>query len=258
MDWVDLDANESGGCFIMSYGESGKGQTVSTLKSAPRRVMCAYTEPRDVRRTCKGNVDLGEMVGEKKAFKIGNPTGFRDLKSFINEGAEILAANYKTFIVDTIDFFMNVELLGAIKKETFKDGTFKSDRELANELRTDPQGYAGLSSQMIEFCKTCKAMTARGMVVIFLAHETENPKWNMELKLGPSFAGKEFGKNFKGFFDLIGYVESRYDDDGKKIFPPLISFDEGNDRGYLAKWSGPRLDSYTMPLDWAEILKKGG
>jgi len=40
----------------------------------------------------------------------------------------------------------------------------------------------------------------------------------------------------KGFFDFIGMLESRYDDEGLVIYPPVVSCDD--DGAYLSKWTG--------------------
>jgi hypothetical protein len=72
--------------------------------------------------------------------------------------------------------------------------------------------------------------------VHWTARDQDNPKWNLELSCGPALAGKEFPRDMKGFFDFIGMVESRVDDSGHIVYPPVVSCDDNG--AYLSKWTG--------------------
>jgi len=59
----------------------------------------------------------------------------------------------------------------------------------------------------------------------------------------------------KGFFDFIGMLESRYDEHGSVIYPPLVSCDDNG--AYLSKWTGikPPGGVIRKPFNVAKMLE---
>jgi hypothetical protein len=85
----------------------------------------------------------------------------------------------------------------------------------------------------------------------------QNPSWGRHYDFAPLLKGKEYGKDFEGMFDLIGYVTTRTErkgdaDDRDIVFPPGISF-ESPDGSFMAKWTGVG-DKKKMKMNWAKIL----
>ena len=121
-------AQSSNRAFCMVYAPTGVGKTVSTLMSVPRKTMYLQLEPRPVERACGGMVDLKEV-------DIGNPTDFLDLFEHLTDNYEDIIKNYKSIVVDSFSFLMNVTLLGDIEEETGeKSASFDSLKETISDL----------------------------------------------------------------------------------------------------------------------------
>ena len=76
--------------------------------------------------------------------------------------------------------------------------------------------------------------------MILLARLDQNPSWARHYEFAPLLKGKEYGKDFEGMFDLIGFVRPREEvKDGKRVvlMPPGVSF-ESDDGTFMAKWTG--------------------
>jgi hypothetical protein len=72
------------------------------------------------------------------------------------------------------------------------------------------------------------------------------------LAAAPALKGREYPVNMPGFFDLIGLVEPRVDDEGNVLYPPRVRFQSPDD-SFVAKWTG--VGSRTQgPLDISKIL----
>lgn len=241
-------AETSNRAFVMVYGPTGVGKTLSTLQSVPRGTLYLQLEPRPVERACGGMVDLSEV-------DIGKPEDFLDLYQYLVDNYDEIVKKYKSVVVDSFSFLMNVTLLGDIEAETGEAQVFdKKNRPLVNLGRTDITGYGSLSSLMKRLCKVLGRISAEGLVVVVTALDVENPKWNRELSVAPALAGKEFPRDMPGYFDLIGRAETRVDKDNNVVFPPKIYFRSTEDNAFLAKWSGPELDKPALLLDWTKIL----
>ena len=60
-----------------------------------------------------------------------------------------------------------------------------------------------------------------------------------------------------GYFDLIGRVETRRDENGNVIYPPYVHF-RSDDESFIAKWTGPPIEQSFTVLDWMKILDYKG
>ncbi|MEN6422369.1 MAG: hypothetical protein ABFD76_10530, partial [Smithella sp.] len=80
------------------------------------------------------------------------------------------------------------------------------------------------------------------------------PKWDRSLSCAPALAGKEFPRDMKGYFDFIGLVESRFDNDGVVIYPPVVSCDD--DGSFVSKWTGikPNGGVIQKPFDVTKMF----
>jgi hypothetical protein len=90
------------------------------------------------------------------------------------------------------------------------------------------------------------------MVVVVASLAKTQPKWDREISVGPNLKGREFPLDMPGSFDIIGWVQTRKNGEGKVVYPPLVSFREGE--GYLAKFCGIRKGRLQGPLDIGKIL----
>jgi len=245
--WRDPQQKNRALCLI--YGPTGVGKTVSCLKTAPKPCVYYECEQRPVEQTCEGNVDLTQ------GFRLGHISTFEDLLDDITENREEIVANSKSVIVDSYTYLMNTTLLGQIQRETGKAGVFeKSGRELVNLGRTDMAGYGALSALMKQVSAALGNLASDGLVVIITALERDDPKWNRDLSAGPNLAGRAFGDDMPGFFDLIGRVQTHRNEAGKVVFPPEVYFQSDETNSFCAKWSGPMLDKPYLPLNWETIL----
>lgn len=239
------------------YGEPGVGKTVSTLLTAPKPIIYYEIDPKPVERTIWGLSDL-------KDVEIRHPESFMDIFTEFQENAEeIIKSGAKTIVIDPLSHLINVILLGEIEDESFRAGVFGDKgnlRPLVSMGRTDLAGYGSLASLAKRFCDSFRKFVSEGISVICIALLQENPKWNKDLIAAPAFTGREFPRDFPAYFDLIGLVETRYNEKGEIVYPPLVRFE--SDGNFLAKWSGPRKGPLSGPLDWSKILRfpenKGG
>ncbi len=266
MKWLDDKEDLGSGAFVLGYGGPGFGKTLSTLLTCPLPALYLGNEPRNLLRTCKGNLDLNKKTKvdgkEVNAYKVGYPDNFEDAKDFLTDNSDaIIEKGYKTVILDGVTHLMSVSLVGELKEEASAAGIFDNNkRKLANKGRGDMVIYGTIAKLMKDITAVAGKLTQSGLLMVFITLQQANPKWGRDdlLEAGPSFAGQEYGKDAPGFFDLIGRVEARTDEKtGKAIYPPLIHFGPPKS-DFLSKWTGPPIESHVMPLNWTEILKKGG
>src|SRR5208337_195520 len=85
-------------------------------------------------------------------------------------------------------------------------GIVKRTDTIADRFRIEMQDWGGLSSAMSRITSTLVNFTVYDIDVIATAHETENPKYNHALEVGPSFQGKKgYVEIFSGFWGFIGW-----------------------------------------------------
>ena len=232
--------------FALIYGETGVGKTVSTLMTAPRPILYFECEPRPVERTAEG-IDMTDI-------KIAHPENFFDLFDFVSENQKKIAEKYKTVFIDSLSFLMNVTLLGEIEEESAKAEVFNTEkRPIVSLGRTDWAGYGALGSLMKRLCALLGKTAVEGSIVICSALLDDRPKWNRELSAAPAFAGKDFPRDMPSYFDIIGLVEERKNEQGEVIYPPIIRVK--SDGSFLAKWTGKPLKGSYGVLDWKKILE---
>ena len=244
-------ASPTNRAFAMLYGDTGTGKTVSTLLSCPRPALYLETEERPVERCTQGVVDM-------EGVTIAHPENYIDLYQYLTENFNSISTDYKTVFIDSFTFLMNVTLLGEIEEETGRAEVFdKKKRPLVDMGRTDQTGYGSMSSLMKRLCRILGRIATQGCLVVCTALQADMPKWNRELSAAPALAGREFPRDMAAYFDLIGRVETRKDEDGNVIYPPRVYF-RSDDSDFLAKWSGPPIEQSFTILDWEKILAYKG
>jgi hypothetical protein len=237
---------ERKGKLILIYGETGVGKTVSSLQTLPEPILWIFTEPRDPYSPI-------EATGkEVRLEKILVPESFDDLTEFFEEEVKKDKLPYNSLLFDSLSYYMNVSLSLSVEDETFEAKVFKGKRYLVDMTRKDEAAFGALSSLMKRICRYLGLIAQKGVNVIATALLQENPKWNRDLAAAPAFIGRDFPVNFPSYFDSIGLVERRLDQNGNAIYPPLVRF-EGE--GFVCKWSGKRPPKLSGPLDFSKILK---
>ena len=222
---------KTNGYHCLYYGKSGVGKTATILQTAEDPIFYLMAEGRSIDST------LAVIERPDLRLKIGYYSGWDDLlETMFNPS---IFSKCKSIFGDSMTHIMNVHLPDEILEENFeardKD---KSTKELTNRVKGTPEMYGALSKQMSRLMTACQNLCLAGYDVIWSARDMDNPKWNMELSCGPALSGKEFPRDMKGFFDIIGMVEStnEYKEDGSMIYPPLVSCDDNG--AYLSKWTG--------------------
>jgi hypothetical protein len=254
VEFRDFAGDETGMPFALIYSEPGVGKTLSTIKSAPTKQLYIQGEKRNVKRTLLDNVDMKWLEQNVKRMLV---TDFMGLLDFLQnpENQEKIIERYKTIIVDGITYLMNNLLLSQIEEETAEAEIFDvKSRPMVNLARTDRTGYGSLAGLMKRLCDALGYIASRDVFVCLIAQLDDVVRWNVDLQAAPAFAGKEFPRDMKAYFDLIGIVIKRYDDEGRVVFPPTIRFYSTQDENYMAKWTGPNVRNPGGPLDWSKIL----
>jgi hypothetical protein len=147
-------------------------------------------------------------------------------------------SKYQSIIIDSISHLIAINLAIEIKDEGYAamDDKKKAEKSLTFQAKMSQEGYGTLADQMLRFTNTIALLAQHGKTVICLARLEQNPKFNRSLSAGPTLKGLEYAKHMPGFFDFIGYCESRLDENGNVVYPPLVSFEPNG--SYMAKWNG--------------------
>lgn len=216
------------GNMILIYGDSGVGKGATTIQTAEDPIFWIISE--------RGQVDLTIKAINRPdvRLRVGYYTGWEDLLTTLYEPKWF--NQIKTVVFDSITHVMNIHLADEIMAENY-DAADKSkiEKDLSARAKMSLEGFGVMSKQMNRLMKGFELLTKRGIDVICTARSQENPKWDRSLAAAPALAGKEFSRDFKGFWDFIGYLQPNVQD-GKIIYPPLISCED--DGSYLSKWTG--------------------
>lgn len=246
MQIIAKDKLQKTGKLILIYGPTGVGKTTSILQSAPDPIIDIITEPR--------NPTPSLEAAERSDLDIDfiRYTKWLDLMEFLNKRE--MTERYKTIMIDSLTYLMNVSLSAEIEDEAFEARTEieKRKKPLVNQAKMSMEGYGGLSSQMFRLMRILGQLSQEGKIVICTALLDERPKWDRELAAAPALKGREFPTNMPGFFDLIGLVEAR-SKDGEVAYPPIVNF-EAPDDSFLAKYTG-KGGKRKGPLNFMKILK---
>lgn len=242
------------GRMALVYGETGSGKTTSILSSAPDPILYVATEPRPLKPSldAAGRPELDIDVAEY--------TTWSELIEFIAKPQN--TQRYKTIVVDGFSHLMAVGLSTEIEDEAFESRTLdeRTKKPLVSQVKMSLEGFGGLASHMFRLTAALGRLAQRqGKIVIVTALLQENPKWNRELAAAPALKGREFPANMPGFFDLIGLVQTRTDQDGNILYPPLVKF-ESPDGSFVAKFTGVKKPGSKAwgPLDFGKILNLNG
>jgi len=223
-------SSEQSGNFCLWYGKSGCGKSSTLLQTATDPIFWLIAE--------RGQVDLTIKAIQRPdiKLKVGYYEGWDDLLATVYNLDNF--QKIKSVVFDGLTHVMNIHLADEIMAENYDamDDKKKGEKDLTTRVKMSQEGYGSMSKQMGRLMKGFENLTKAGIDVHCTARDDNQPKWNRELTCAPALAGKEFPRDMKGFFDFIGLVESRTDDTGKIIYPPVVSCDDTGD--YLSKWTG--------------------
>lgn len=255
---------QSKGRMILEYGATAVGKTVTTLLTAPAPILLIQAENRNLEPTLQCIEKFRpELLSNKNWFDVAVYENFIDTMDFLNLHEDEISPK-RTIIVDSLTDLMAIKLSQEIQDETYdaKTEEDKKKKQLISQAKLTLEGYGGVAAQTIRFTDTIARYAQNGKYVILLARLDQNPSWGRHYEFAPLLKGKEYGKDFEGMFDLIGYVTTRteaimdvdgHDTGNERVsFPPGISF-ESPDGSFMAKWTGVG-DVKKFKMNWARIL----
>jgi len=218
------------GNFCLWYGDSGVGKTATPLQTMEDPVMWIIAE--------RGQVDLTIKAIQRPDIRLmtAHYEGWDDLLAFIYNVDNF--KKIKSVHFDSLTHIMGIHLADEILEENYESMAKDKDvdKALTMRVKMSQEGFGTMSKQMVRLMLGFEQLTIAGIDVHLTARTQENPKWNRELACAPALAGREFGKDMKGFFDFIGLVETRVDESGQVVYPPYVSCDDNG--SYLSKWTG--------------------
>ena len=238
------------GKMIMLYGETGSGKSTTCLGSLPEPILNIYTEDRDPYTSIEG-------LGREIDFDPIAPDKYDDFIKYLYDVLSDVKAGkckYKSIMVDSLSYYMNIKLYGEMVDEAKDAGTFNiASRPLVNSVRADQPLYGGLAENMQRLIQPLKKIGQAGLIVVTLAYLDENPKWDRALSAAPSFIGKAWNTNYQQHYDVIGKLSNNIDKDGQIQYPPIITV-RSNDDSFVAKWTGKHIQYNSYPLDFKKML----
>jgi len=235
----------SHGKLICLYGESGTGKSVSTLQSSPKPILWVVTEPRDL-------LEPIEAAGIKDSdVDIAIYDKWNELVEYLSKAENM--RKYNTVFLDSLTYLMNISLAEEIGDESFEARTKREriDKPIASQTKLTMENRGVINNCVFRTLKALGQLSQLGKLVVVSCLLSENPKWNRELAAAPALSGKEVPISFAAFFDLIGLVQARADENGKIIYPPLVTFE--SDGSFVAKYSGIGKKR-RGPLNFEKIL----
>jgi hypothetical protein len=251
----------SDGRMCMAYGETNVGKSVTTLLTAPDPIFLIWCENRGLAPTLKA---VYAQRPDLRLYTVQYTTFFETM-DFLNRGHIISPTTWaklmesKTILVDSVSDLMAIKLSLEIQDETFdaRSDDEKKKKQLISQSKLTQEGYGGVAAQTIRFTNTiARFARMEGKYVILLARQDERPSWGFNYQYAPLLKGKEYGKDFKGMFDLIGRVvqRPRYGDQGLigNDYPPGVTFGP-DDGSFCCKYTGLGEDRRFL-MDWTRIF----
>jgi hypothetical protein len=225
-------ATDNRGNFCLWYGKSGVGKSATVLQTAADPIMHILAE--------RGQEDLTIKAINRPDIKLKTAyyEGWDDLLEFLYDLKNF--EKIKSLLFDSLTHVMNIRLKDEILEENFdareQENKKTTEKDLTTRVKGTQEMYGALSNQMFRLMTAFEYLTIHGIDIHCTARDQENPKWDRALACAPALAGKEFPRDMKGFFDFTGLVESRFDDKGEIVYPPVVSCDD--DGSYISKWTG--------------------
>lgn len=262
-DSISLPSQTGFSFFI--YGPSKIGKSTSILASAPLpifHVICDREPSKAIKASGR------QALSDPQNYKAAEHDGIEDLLDFFNTKQQNLQ-RFSTIFIDGFSNLCNMTVAEAIMKESWEArDKGKIDKNLMSQSKMTQENYGVLGRILMRFTDTILKYVARGKVVIFTSLVEEHPSFNRELVAAPLFMGKIYGDNFPGMFDVIGMVEARPYEEGKKyplwmkhsdnlVYPPLINCDSPT-ATFMAGWTGVTPFGISKPLHIGKLIELSG
>jgi len=246
----DSQTVDKTGNFCLWYGKSGVGKSATVLQTAPDPIMHILAE--------RAQEDLTIKAINRPDIKLMTAyyEGFEDLLEFIWNLDNF--KKIKSLLLDSLTHIMNIHLRDEILEENFEaretNNKKTSEKDLTTRVKGTQESFGAMSGNMFRLMKGLERLTVNGIDVHCTAREQDQPKWDRSLSCAPALAGKEFPRDMKGYFDFIGLVESRFDEKGVIIYPPVVSCDD--DGSFVSKWTGVKPEGGVIrkPFNVQKIL----
>ena len=246
--YAPKELSETTGSMMLLYGDTGVGKSVTTIQTAPDPIIYIMAEGRDVTKML-----LAANRPDVK-IKFGFYTTWDDMMETVANPENFKGA--RTLVIDSLTHLISICLSDEILVESFDalDKKKEQEKKLTMQVKMSQESYGTLAGHMLRFTNLITKLTQDGLVVVCIARTESNPKFNRALSGSPALKGQEYGKHMQGFFDYIGYIEQRIEDEGV-AYPPYVSFE--SDGSFMAKWCGlmPKNGVYRKPLDIAKIVE---
>jgi hypothetical protein len=250
---------------MLIYGRTGGGKT-DAAATGPTPALFINKEPKDPRLVHARVPEFAEKC------TYAEPENFYDEVQFLSELVQQYEAGERPFEMifhDGLTFSM------AIYKQAIEDDRFdarvaaKESRGIIDRARFERPDWGVMASLMARETYLLNRLSKFGILVVSTAIESEFPKWNGNLSVGPSLLGQEFPKLIHGYFDFIAYLVVPYhlqDVPGsnmRQVVTPRVSFiSPGEDTGsvYMARCNSANLTQMELkhgppPLDLKKILR---
>lgn len=237
------------GKLILLYGDTGLGKTVTSLKTLPKPILWITTEPRDLNGPM-----LAAGIGEKDGIKeedvfIVPYTDFMEVLEFLADNEYY--PKVKSILFDSLSYFQGIQLTQEVIDENFDNKTDKGTKIITAKAKNTQEGFGVVNNSVFRVLRLLGLQSSAGKAVVVTCLVTERPKYDRSMEAGPMLVGKQVPDQLPGFCDLIGYLRPRQDAEGHRVYPPHVSFKEGE--GYLAKYTG-KDGKKEGPLDFGKIL----
>jgi hypothetical protein len=224
------DIKSTQGTLSLWYGTSGAGKTSTLLQTCEDPIVYLNSEDRSIETT------LAAINRSDIRLKVGRYEGFNDFIDGLADVEQFKGA--KSIIVDSLTHLMNIHVQDELLAESYEalDKKKNVEKELILRSKMSLESYGAMAVMMKRIMNLLQKLTQLGYDVHCTARLESAPKWDRSLAAAPALAGKEFARDFVGYFDFIGLILDNVDANGDVRYPPLVSCQ--TDGSYLAKWTG--------------------
>lgn len=244
-----------GGALICIYGPSGIGKTVSTLISMPKPCLWVPTEPRDNRT--KIEVVMKNSNVKESDIGVHEYVNWQTLMEVMEDQKTM--DPFRGFFADSLSYMMGFNLEAEVTEDSLEErkanAKGKDEWTINDAVKLTQPGRGDVNNAVKRFLASAGRLSQAGKCVVISCLPEPRPKatkYGNSFSQAPALTGGEIPKLFSGPFDYIGYVESRYDEEGNIIYPPSVDFE--GDGSFMAKYGGLK-DKRKGPLDFSKILK---
>lgn len=224
------DIKDTQGNMALWYGPSGVGKTATLLQTCEDPIVYLSSEDRSIETT------MAAINRPDLRLKVGRYINFPDYIEGLADENQFKGA--KTIINDSLTHLMNIHIQDELLAESYDalDKKKGIEKELIMRSKMSLESYGAIAVMMKRIMSLLQNLTQCGFDVHCTARLDSMPKWDRALAAAPALAGKEFARDFVGYFDFIGLLSDNIDEGGNVKYPPLVSCQ--TDGAYLAKWTG--------------------